>query len=197
MKDLLSQRNKAKAKKPSFRRHDSHKKKRVSANWRRPKGLQNKQRLHRKGYARGIATGYGSPKAVKGLSRNGLVQQIVSTVSQFDALDPKTDGIIIARTVGNRSRANLLQVAQSKGFTVLNIDPKQFEKRLQEAQAQKKSHKKEIVQRKKEQEKELKKAEESSDAEEKKAQDAQSPEEKKVQEKKEQDKLLTKKGESQ
>ena len=77
MKELLELRNKIKAKKPRFIRHDAHKKKRVSLNWRRPRGRQSKMRLHKKGYARGRSTGFGSPNQIRNLSRQGLTQNII------------------------------------------------------------------------------------------------------------------------
>ena len=49
-KDLLEFRKKIKAKKPNFIRQDAHKKGEIKKKWRRPKGLQSKMRLHKRGY---------------------------------------------------------------------------------------------------------------------------------------------------
>lgn len=189
IKALLALRNKLKSKKPTFTRHDSHKKARVPTSWRRPRGRQNKMRLHTKGYARGRSTGFSSPAAVRGLSREGLTQNNVATLADFTGLDAKTDGVIIARTVGNRRRAELVAHAQKEGFTVLNIDVKAFETKQAALQKEQKAHQKAMSERKKQHE--AKKAEKKASKKEDKAEKL-SDDEKKTAQKKEQDKILTK-----
>ncbi|MFW6378841.1 MAG: eL32 family ribosomal protein, partial [Nanoarchaeota archaeon] len=147
MEKLLKTRNHLKSRKPVFTRHDSHKKKRVSPNWRRPKGRQNKVRLHRKGYVRHISTGFGSPALVRGLSRNGLKQNVITTKDQLHDLDPKTDGIIISSSLGDRKREELVDEAAEKGFTLLNVDMKTFKDRLSEKLKQKASKRKQVLKR--------------------------------------------------
>ncbi|MFW5977507.1 MAG: eL32 family ribosomal protein, partial [Candidatus Nanoarchaeia archaeon] len=123
MKKLLEVRRKLKAKKPSFIRHDAHKKKRISStSWRRPKGRQNKMRLAMKGYARSRSTGFSSPQKVSGLSSEGLVQRLVVTKKDFENLDAKTDGIIFSKTVGAKKKLELIEYAQKNNFTILNLD---------------------------------------------------------------------------
>ncbi len=174
---MIEVRNALKAKKPTFIRHDAHKKTRIKAVWRRPKGRQNKMRLHRKGYARGISSGFGSPKAVYGLSKEGLQQVIVRSVSELISLDPKVDGVIVSRTTGLQTKQVIIAEASKKGFTLLNIDKASFEKKLSEVAAEKKKHK----------EKEA-----PQDSKESLAKVSDDENEKKLQEKKEKDKLLIK-----
>ena len=200
MKLLLEIRNKLKAKMPTFIRHDAHKKKRVGSGWRRPKGHQNKMRLHLKGYARNCSTGFGSPRAVHGLSREGLKQNIVHNSTELASLNPKSDGVIVARTLGDRKRSTIIKEATDKGFTLLNLTVEKFTKKQEEKAAMKSEHKKSLD--KKKQEKSAakkkaakKKAEEKAKEKAKESAKAElSDEEKKAQEKKEQDKVLTKKG---
>ena len=139
IQELVNLRNKMKANKPAFIRHDAHKKKRVSTNWRRPKGHQNKMRLHMKGYRRGRSTGFGSPVLAKGLSRTGLVQNLINTMKDFEGLDKVKDGIIIGRTVGNRKKALLVEFAQKQGFAILNITADKFNKSYAKEQDDKKA----------------------------------------------------------
>lgn len=188
IKKLIEFRNKLKSKKPTFIRHDAHKKKRVSKVWRRPKGRQNKMRLHKRGYARDRSTGFGSPKAVRGLTREGLVPHHVTMVKDMSGLDSKKDGIIISRSVGNRRRAELVKEAKNKKLPVLNIDTDKFEQSLKERIAKKEKHKKQLAARKK-----SKVVESEDKSSEKTAESKLSKED----QKKEQDKILTKKGEQQ
>lgn len=196
MKQLLEIRNKLKAKMPKFIRHDAHKKKRVGSGWRRPKGHQNKLRLHLKGYGRNRSTGFGSPKVVSGLSREGLKQNIVHNSTELASLNPKSDGIIVARTLGDRKRSTIIKEASDKGFTLLNLTVEKFTKKQEEKATIKSEHKKTLDKRKQEKSA-AKKREEKKKAEAKEKGSAKtelSVEEKKAKEKKEQDKVLTKKG---
>ncbi|NYT08685.1 MAG: 50S ribosomal protein L32e, partial [Methanosarcinales archaeon] len=63
---LMRVRSRQKSKKPEFNFHDSHKKKKLSSSWRKPRGLHNKlrQQIAAKGML--VRPGFGSPKAVKG-----------------------------------------------------------------------------------------------------------------------------------
>ena len=204
MKTIVEIRNKLKAKKPTFTRQDAHKKKRVGTGWRKPKGRQSKMRLHKKSYARGRSSGYGSPKAAYGLSHEGFKQVVVAKVADFSGLDAKTDGIIIARTTGNRRKAELVDYATKKSFTLLNLDAQSFKKSLELALGKKAAKKKEFTKKREEknaaaiaaQAKEKKKADKANKTEkttsDAKVKDAVSEKDKKLQEKKEHDKLLTK-----
>ncbi|MCF7798713.1 hypothetical protein K9M74_02315 [Candidatus Woesearchaeota archaeon] len=213
MKQLLAIRKILKSKKPTFTRHDAHKKKRVGTGWRRPKGRQNKMRLHRKGYAKIRSTGYSSPVDVRGLSKEGLTQNVVANLKDFTTLNAKKDGVIIASTVGGRKRIVLLDFIEKNNFTLINLDAKVARSAIDEKLALKSAKRKEITKRKeskaKAKEKAAKAAKEAKDKEksekEKDTADKQNinnphvekqeaiNNDAKVEEKKEHDKVLTKK----
>lgn len=66
IKELLELRRRIKKKKPTFVRKDIYKKKKLSRVWRRARGLDNKQRLHKKGAPLIPSTGYRAPRKVRG-----------------------------------------------------------------------------------------------------------------------------------
>jgi large subunit ribosomal protein L32e len=191
MKTLLEIRNKLKLKKPKFIRHDAHKKVRVGLKWRRPKGRQNKMRLHMKGYARGRSTGYGSPVEVRGLSREGLVQNIVSNIKELESLDPKKDGVILSRTLGLKKKQQIASEALAKGFSLLNVDDKKLSEKVTSVINEKKERRAIINKRKASKEK-ISKSSEKKDSKNSKKEESVDEESKKAQEKKEHDKILTK-----
>jgi large subunit ribosomal protein L32e len=88
--------------------------------WRRPRGLQSKQRRHYGYRAQVVSIGYRSPAAVRGLAPNGFRPVIVHTLKALDALDPAREAAVIARTVGTRRRLTLEDAARQKGIHVLN-----------------------------------------------------------------------------
>jgi large subunit ribosomal protein L32e len=197
MKALLELRNALKQKKPTFLRHDAHKKQRANnGSWRRPKGRQNKMRLHRKGYARGRSTGFGSPNAVKGLSREGLTQNLVHNAKELESLDPKTDGVIFSGTLGSRKKLALIKAAQEKKFTIIGLNAKRFEETVTKKLDSKKQKRKALTKKAESKKASAKASEKASQkASEKTSKKEASKDEKdaKVEEKKEHDKILTKK----
>ena len=192
MKILLDLRKKLKAKKPRFIRHDAHKKKRVSDPvWRKPRGRQNKMRLHKKGYARDRSTGYGSPTAVKFLSKEGLTRNLVYTQKDIDALNHTSDGLILARTLGAKKKLALIDYAQKNNFTVLDLRVDEFKKSVDDMLA-KKSAKRKVLDKRKAKIASAKKDDSKDSKKKVKEESSESVEDKKIAEKKELDKLLTK-----
>jgi len=88
--------------------------------WRRPRGLQSKQRRHYGYRAKIVRVGYGSPRDVRGLVPSGYRPIIVHHVDELGGLDPKLEAAIIARTVGTRRRLGLEEAARKLGIRVLN-----------------------------------------------------------------------------
>ena len=117
---LFKVRKVQKAKKPDFKRADSHKKKRLDSNWRRPRGLQGKQRKHIKAKGALAQVGYGSPVAVKGLHPSGYADILVNNLSDVEKIDASIEAIRIARTVGTRKKVIIEEKAAELGLKVLN-----------------------------------------------------------------------------
>jgi len=117
---LLKVRKKQKLKKPHFVQTDYHKKKRLKDTWRKPKGLHNKKRQYILGKGEMARPGYGSPTAVKGLHPSGFIEVLLDRIQDVDNIDPNTQAIRIARTVGQRKRLEILKKAKSMGLKILN-----------------------------------------------------------------------------
>ncbi|MDO9516433.1 MAG: 50S ribosomal protein L32e [Methanosarcinaceae archaeon] len=117
---LFNVRKVLKGKKPDFKRTDSHKLKRLDSNWRRPRGLQGKQRKHIKAKGALAQVGYGSPVAVKGLHPSGYADILVRNISDIDAIDATIEAIRIARTIGAKKKAVIEEKAAELGIKVLN-----------------------------------------------------------------------------
>ncbi|MCQ1535524.1 50S ribosomal protein L32e [Methanosarcina sp. KYL-1] len=117
---LFNVRKVQKGKKPQFKRTCSHKFKRLDSNWRRPRGLQGKQR--RKYVAKGALAqvGYGSPAAVKGLHPSGYTDVLISSIPELELVDPSYEAIRIAGKVGTKKKAVILAKAEELGIKVLN-----------------------------------------------------------------------------
>ena len=125
LEKLLELRKKLKSKKPVFLRHLWWKKAkfRNKPRWRKPKGIDNKMRLKKKGYPPMVEVGYRGPRLVRGLHPSGLKPVVVHTLSELEKLDPATTIIYIGRTVGLRKKIEIMKKAVEKGFKVANPIP--------------------------------------------------------------------------
>jgi len=113
-------RKKLKERETRFLRPWHWKLKRLGTSWRRPKGLDDKHRLKRKGYPPTVEVGYRSPKTVRGYHPSGYKEKIVSNPNEIEEIDPKVYAIRIAHTVGKRKRIEIVKKALKLGLKILN-----------------------------------------------------------------------------
>jgi len=106
--------------KPAFRRQDYHKKKRTPESWRRPRGQLSKQRRGQKGKGPKVASGYRTPKQVRGLHPSGFEEVHVENVDDLEGVDGDTQAVRIASTVGARKRERIEEEAEDADIRVLN-----------------------------------------------------------------------------
>ena len=108
-------------KQPKFRRQEWYRYYRLArTGWRKPKGMQSKQRLNMKYRTPMVRVGYGKIAAVRGLHPSGFEDILVNQPSDLDGLDPERQAIRIGAGVGNRKRANIHDRADDLGLRVLN-----------------------------------------------------------------------------
>lgn len=191
MEDMLALRQRIKKKKPKFVRQEIQRRKKLTEKWRQPKGYHSKIRRKFGGKRKQPGMGYCSPKAVKGLSKQGLNLVNVSTLNIIEKMDAKKDIAIVAR-VGMKKKIELLKKLLEKKIKILNIlNAEEIIKKADEEMKKKKEEKKKREEKKKKSKAEsLKKAEEKKKKEEA---EEKTEEEKKKEEKEEHRKILEKK----
>lgn len=67
-----------------------------------------------------VSVGYGSPKSTRGLHPSGYKEVIIYNPNQLEELNPETEAIRIASTVGERKRLAIIEKAEKLGLKVLN-----------------------------------------------------------------------------
>jgi large subunit ribosomal protein L32e len=117
----LKTRERARNKKPAFIRQESWRDSKFSESWRRPRGLDNKIRQKVKGWPAGPSTGYKGPKIARGLHPSGYREVIVYNAEDVATVDPNTQAIRIAHTVGKRKRVLIIAEAEKLQVKVLNM----------------------------------------------------------------------------
>ena len=186
-KKLLELRKDLKSKKPTFVRQDAHKKPKLGNKWRKPKGIQSKMRLHRRGYRRSVSKGWKSPREVRGLDKEGFIPIIVHTINQLNNIDKEAQSIIISSKVGQRKKIDLVKEALKFNLKISNFDANKYLNKIEEELKKKKQVKEELKKKKDDKKKEKVKDDKKETIEE-----ALTEEETKQQDKKVKDKMLIK-----
>ena len=120
MRELVKLRERVKRKKPRFVRQESWRYKRIKESWRRPRGIDSKMRIGKKGWPKRVKVGYRGPRLARGLHPSGFEEVLVHNLSELEEVDPTRQAVRIAHTVGLRKRAELISKAEELGIYVLN-----------------------------------------------------------------------------
>lgn len=120
---LLKVRATIKKRKPTFRRQQINQYAKFARDkaWRRPKGPQSKMRLHEQGHRKMPTVGFGSPKEVKGLNREGFKEVIVFNVADLKLINTKTDAVVVGAKVGGRKKLAILSECKTMKLKVSNV----------------------------------------------------------------------------
>ena len=96
-------------KKPRFTRQRSHDKLRVKKRWRKPRGIDSKQKHGFKSKGAKPRIGYGSPTAPQ-----------PTMVRNLADLEAATGKIVIAARIGKKKKTIMLEKAAKKNLEVVN-----------------------------------------------------------------------------
>jgi large subunit ribosomal protein L32e len=126
-KRLIELRKKMKKHRPSFRRVESWRYKRVKSSWRKARGIDSKTRRKSKSGVKSPSVGYRSPKKIRGIHPSGYEEIRVFTIKDMDNLNKNKHALKISSRLGAKKRIVLIEMAQRKGFKVLNLGISQQE----------------------------------------------------------------------
>ena len=96
-------------KKPKVTRQSSHAKKRLGTKWRKPRGIDSKQKKGIKAKGAKPTVGYGTPKTEKPL----LVRNMAD-------LEKATGKITLSSKLGNKKREEIIKQAETKKLEITN-----------------------------------------------------------------------------
>ncbi len=107
--------------KPKYRRPNYGRVKRVKANWRKPRGIDNKQRKKLKAYGAVVKVGHRKKKSERDL-RNGKIELLVHNVPELEKVIKEKNNFVvrIAAGVGKKKRIEILKIAKNKKIEVVN-----------------------------------------------------------------------------
>ena len=106
---------------PSFRRTEWFRYKRLSrSGWRKPHGMDNKQRRNYKYRGSLVRIGHGKVNAASGLHPSGFKEIMVHNPADLDQIDAESQAARVGATVGGRKRETIHSRADELGIRVLN-----------------------------------------------------------------------------
>ena len=117
---LLRVRSNLKRKKPTFKRIESWRYKRVPTRWRVPRGIDSKAKEKRKGWPKMPSIGYRGPKSTRYLSSSGKEEVTVFNVSDLQLINPTVQVGRIAATIGRKKREQIISEAEILDIHLVN-----------------------------------------------------------------------------
>jgi large subunit ribosomal protein L32e len=110
-----------KKKQPKFRRQEWYRYKRLArSGWRKPHGMDSKQRKNLKYRTPMARVGYGKVAAARGLHSSGFSEVLVYNAMDLDGIDSATEAVRIAAGVGGLKRLQIHEKADEMGLRILN-----------------------------------------------------------------------------
>jgi large subunit ribosomal protein L32e len=121
MKTALALRAAQQKKTPAFKRTEWFRYKRLSrSGWRKPHGMDNKQRRNFKYRSSLVRIGHGKVKEARGLHPSGFREVRVMNTNDLETIDPETEAARVGKTVGGRKRELIYTRADELGIRILN-----------------------------------------------------------------------------
>jgi len=105
-----------------FKRHQSDEYVKVKESWRRPRGIDSRQRRKFKGLTKLVNIGYGTDKETRHRMPNGFYKFTVSNVKELEVLlmQNRKYAAEIAHNVSSRKRKEIVERAAQLNIKVLN-----------------------------------------------------------------------------
>ena len=122
VKELKLLRERLRKKKPRFLNLARWWHKACVKSWRKPRGIDNKQRLKLKSRPKAPTVGYRNPDEIRGLHPSGRKPVIVHNVRELESVAASGEPVIvyIASTVGKKKRAEIEERARELSIRLAN-----------------------------------------------------------------------------
>ncbi|MHA2009355.1 MAG: 50S ribosomal protein L32e [Promethearchaeota archaeon] len=135
-KRLMELRKKNNKKRPTFRRVESWRYKRVKDSWRKARGIDSKTRKKKKLGVKSPTIGYRGPKKVRYVHPSGYEEVKITKIDDLKSFNKKKHALKIDGKLGAKKRIVLMDYCQKRGFKILNLGISQKEIELLEELAE-------------------------------------------------------------
>jgi large subunit ribosomal protein L32e len=111
---------KLRKKTPRFVRQEFGKFAKLEDKWRTPRGCDSKKDEGKRGKGKSPKIGYKRPAEAREIHPSGFYPVMVRNTTELSVVNPKTQGAIIAATVGRKKRNDIIKAANDRAITILN-----------------------------------------------------------------------------
>lgn len=111
-----------KKKRPHFKRSNCGRPdmKSVKDVWRRPRGIDNKQREQKKAAGPIPSIGWRNSRDIRGVHPSGFVECRVHNIAELKNLESEKHAVMVASSVGGKKRLEIIAEAKKKNLKILN-----------------------------------------------------------------------------
>ena len=106
--------------KPEFLRQGAKSKKKIGMKWRRPRGINSKLLVQRKGKGFMPNVGYGAPRNLRFLHPSGFKEVLIQNLNDLNKIDNKKEAGRISHSIGRKKRQVILEKAKDLNIKILN-----------------------------------------------------------------------------
>ncbi|MFX1325956.1 MAG: 50S ribosomal protein L32e [Promethearchaeota archaeon] len=135
-KRLIELRKKLNKKRPTFRRVESWRYKKVKDSWRKARGIDSKTRKKKKLGVKSPTIGYRGPKNIRGIHPSGYEEVRITTIKELQKLNKNKHALKISSKLGAKKRIALIDYCQKRGYKILNLGISQKEIEMLEGLAE-------------------------------------------------------------
>lgn len=122
MQNLIKEKLQIRKIRPKFMRQKATQKSRLSrSSYRAPKGLQSKMGDNKAGHRSQIKTGFGYPKALRGLDRKGRKIVMINNVADAQSVVAKDSIAVIASAIGKKKKIEIVKILMDKKVQMSNV----------------------------------------------------------------------------
>ena len=122
MQALLKEKAQIRKNRPKFMRQKGVQKIRLSrSSYRAPKGLQSKMGDNNAGHRSQIKTGFGYPKALRGLDRKGRKIVMINNLADAQKIEAKDTIAVISSAVGQKKKIDIVKILIERKVQVQNV----------------------------------------------------------------------------
>lgn len=119
--EMLEKREKVRSNRPDFTHQEWFRRSKIDKDtWRKPRGIHSQARQNKRYRPNNVNVGYRSPKKVRGLHPSGFEEVLVHNPDDLEGLDPDTQAVRVAHSVGMRKRLKIEEKAEDMDLRVLN-----------------------------------------------------------------------------
>jgi len=108
------------AKKPKFLRQQYGMVKRLDEVWRKPKGVDSKLMVEKRGQGHLVKVGYKKPESIRGIHPSGYWTVAINNLKELKNINKNIQAAVISSQVGRKKRNEIIKKANELNIIILN-----------------------------------------------------------------------------